>query len=161
MSLQFPVNKISTDWENALGNGSFTTYFLHQNQRKRLKRINIKSSGDRLGRQEERKQGNLWDWIKSKIGRLYFFYRSGYRLVNNYQDSSNNEGFCGLSVFWCSDCALRGLEKGKPWVPSNRQNWENKYCGVGLSLQGDLSSPSVALVMWFRLPVLSCCRSRS
>ena len=26
----------------------------------------MKSTGDRLGRREEAKQGNTWDWIKSE-----------------------------------------------------------------------------------------------
>ena len=27
----------------------------------------MKSIGDRLGKQEEAKQGNLWDWVKNKM----------------------------------------------------------------------------------------------
>ena len=33
----------------------------------------MKSSGDRLGRQEKAKQGNLWDGIESKMIDAYFF----------------------------------------------------------------------------------------
>ena len=45
----------------------------------------MKSIGDRLGRQEKEKWGNLWDWIKSKMIDMYFFYISGYRIVNSQQ----------------------------------------------------------------------------
>ena len=41
----------------------------------------MKSIGDRLGRQEKPKQGNLWDWIESKMTDTYFFYIGGYRIV--------------------------------------------------------------------------------
>lgn len=57
------------DGEKALGKGSFATYFMHRNPRGRLKRSYMKSGGDRLGRQEEAKQRNLWDWRKSKAKR--------------------------------------------------------------------------------------------
>ena len=45
----------------------------------------MKSIGARLGRQEEAKQGNLWDWIKSRMIDTYFFYIGGHRLVNSQQ----------------------------------------------------------------------------
>ena len=45
----------------------------------------MKSTGDRLGRQKKAKQRNLWDWIKMKMTDTYFFYISGYRIVNNQQ----------------------------------------------------------------------------
>ena len=37
----------------------------------------MKSIGDRLGRQEKAKWGNLWDWIKGKMIDTYFFYTGG------------------------------------------------------------------------------------
>ena len=43
------------------------------------------STGDRLGRQEKVKQGNLWDWIKCKMIDTNFFYTGGYRVVNSQQ----------------------------------------------------------------------------
>ena len=55
---QLPGSKISTDWENALKNGSFTTYFVHQNQGGLCEII-----GDRLGRQGKAKWGNPWDGL--------------------------------------------------------------------------------------------------
>ena len=43
----------------------------------------MKSIGDRLGRQEKAKRGNLWDWLKSKMIDTHFFYIGGYRAVNS------------------------------------------------------------------------------
>ena len=43
----------------------------------------IKSTGDRLGRYEKAKGGNLWDWIKSKMIDTCFFYVGGYRMLNS------------------------------------------------------------------------------
>ena len=37
----------------------------------------MKSIGDRLGRQEDAKQGNLWDRIKGKMIDTYSFYIGG------------------------------------------------------------------------------------
>ena len=42
----------------------------------------VKSINGRLRRQENAKQGNLWDWLKSKMGDMYIFYIGGYNMVN-------------------------------------------------------------------------------
>lgn len=44
----------------------------------------LKLTGGRLRRQEEAKQENLLDWIRSKIDTYFFFYLGGYRIVNIY-----------------------------------------------------------------------------
>ena len=53
----------------------------------------MKSIGDRLGKQEKAKQGNLWDLIKSKMIDTYFFYISGYRIFNSQQFNITMRGF--------------------------------------------------------------------
>ena len=45
-------------------------------------RGDMKSIGNRLGRQKEAKWRNLWDWIKSRTD-TYCFYIGWYRIVNN------------------------------------------------------------------------------
>ena len=46
----------------------------------------MKYIGDRLGRWEKAKQGNLWYWIKSKMIDTYFFnVGGGYRIDNSEQ----------------------------------------------------------------------------
>ena len=42
----------------------------------------MKFIGGRL-RGWEKANGNLWDWIKSKVERHIVFYIGGYRVVNN------------------------------------------------------------------------------
>ena len=44
---------------------------------------NMEPTGDRLGRWEKAKQGNLWDWIKSKPINTHFFHTDEYRRVNS------------------------------------------------------------------------------
>ena len=43
----------------------------------------VRSTGDRLGRQEKAKQGNLWDGIRSQMTEVYFVYVGGYRVVKS------------------------------------------------------------------------------
>lgn len=38
----------------------------------------------------------------------------------------------------------------KSWVPSNRQNWENKYYRLGPDPKGDLSTQSLSLLLQIR-----------
>ena len=45
----------------------------------------MKYTGDRLERQEKAKQGNVWDWIKSKMIDAGFSCTGGYRVVNSQQ----------------------------------------------------------------------------
>ena len=45
----------------------------------------MKSTGDRLGRQEKANWGSLWHWIKGKMIDTYFFYIGGYGIVTSQQ----------------------------------------------------------------------------
>ena len=41
----------------------------------------MKFIGDRLGRWDRAKRGNLWDRVKSEMMDMSFFYRDGYRIL--------------------------------------------------------------------------------
>ena len=43
----------------------------------------MKSTGDRLGRREEAKGGDLWGWIESKKENTCFFYMGGSTTVTS------------------------------------------------------------------------------
>ena len=55
----------------------------------------MKSTGDRLGRPEKaqprgaggRGEGDLWDWIESKMIDTYLFYIGGCRIANRQQST--------------------------------------------------------------------------
>lgn len=53
----------------------------------------VNAIGDRLGRQEEAKQGNLWDWMKGKMIDMGFSYTGGGR-VHHEPRMMRGRGLC-------------------------------------------------------------------
>ena len=113
-----PGGKISTDWGNALEKGSFTAYFIHENQKRRRMETYMKSTGGGLRGQEKnsRETSRLDTRQNWKTHTSFTPVGTGELITNIYcremalREQDNNEGFCGL-LLCCWRLCLWGVEK--------------------------------------------------